>query len=126
MGIRPELDRLLVLLTQAGVPCALVAVGLSLAQFKLGGEVRTLAAGLLLKNLLLPAIAWWSTRELLQLPALPSAVIVLFCAMPTGTATYLFATRNGLAVESTSAAVALSTAASLLTVPVLLWLLGGL
>ncbi|MEQ1715341.1 MAG: AEC family transporter, partial [Hyphomicrobium sp.] len=105
------------------VPCALFAVGFTLAGFRIAGETRALAVSAVLKNFAMPALAWVVTVHAFGLPPLPAMVITLFAAMPTGTATYLFASQNGLAVETTSASVALSTAISMITLPfVLLWL----
>jgi malonate transporter len=124
VGLHVTVDRGLALLTQAGVPCALFAVGFTLAGFKIAGETRTLAVSCGLKNLALPLVTWIMTFHVFGLPALPATVITLFAAMPTGTATYLFATQNGIARETTSASVALSTAVSMITLPIVLLLLG--
>lgn len=123
LGLHVTADRTLHLLTQASVPCALFAVGFTLAGFRIAGETRTLGLSCALKNFALPVLAWVVCTTVFGLPPLPAAVITLFAAMPTGTATYLFASQNGLAVETTSASVALSTAVSMITLPiVLLWL----
>ncbi len=123
-GLHVTVDRAMALLTQASVPCALFAVGFTLAGFRIVGEMRTLAVSCALKNLALPLIAWVLTFHVFALPPLSATVITLFAAMPTGTATFLFASQNGIAVETTSASVALSTAVSMLTLPIVLLLLG--
>lgn len=123
IGLHVTVDRTMQLLNQASVPCALFAVGFTLAGFKIAGETRSLAVSCALKNFALPVIAWLVCTQVFGLPPLPAAVITLFAAMPTGTATFLFASQNGLAVETTSASVALSTAVAMVTLPiVLLWL----
>lgn len=124
LGLHVTVDRAMALLTQASVPCALFAVGFTLAGFRIAGETSTLAISCVLKNLLLPLIAWIMTFHVFGLPRLPATVITLFAAMPTGTATFLFASQNGLARETTSASVALSTAVSMVTLPIVLILLG--
>lgn len=123
-GLHVSADRMLALLTQAGVPCALFAVGFSLAGFRIAGEMRSLAVSFTLKNLITPVFAWVIVRHGFGVPVLPATVITLFAAMPTGTATYLFASRNELAVQTTSATVALSTAGGMITLPIALLLLG--
>jgi predicted permease len=123
LGLHATLDRAMSLLTQASVPCALFAVGFTLAGFRIVGETKALAVSCVLKNFVSPVAAWIVTVHLFGVPPLPAAVITLFAAMPTGTATFLFASCNGIAVETTSASVALSTAVSMATLPiVLLWL----
>ena len=125
IGLHPALDRGLTMLAQAGVPTALLAVGFTIASFRLGGEVKALVASLVLKNAVMPLIGWAIAVPLLGLPRIAATVVILFCAMPTGTATYLFATRNGIALETTSASVGLSTGMSMLTIPIVLLLLGA-
>jgi hypothetical protein len=123
LGLHATVDRGMVLLTQASVPCALFAVGFTLAGFQIAGEARALAVSCTLKNFALPVLAWLFTFHVFGLPRLPATVITLFAAMPTGTATFLFASQNGIAKETTSASVALSTAVSMVTLPiVLVWL----
>jgi predicted permease len=123
-GLDASIDRALAMLAQAGVPCALFAVGFGLRAFRLGGEASALLVSLALKNLVMPVLAWVLTIHVFGLSPLPAIVITLFAAMPTGTATYLFASRYGLATETTSASVALSTGVSMVTLPIALLLLG--
>jgi malonate transporter and related proteins len=124
LGLHVTADRGIQLLAQSSVPCALFAVGFTLAGFRITGEARALAVSSILKNLALPALAWFFTFHVFGLPRLPATVITLFAAMPTGTATFLFASQNGIAMETTSASVALSTAVSMVTLPIVLVLLG--
>lgn len=124
LGLHVTVDRAMSLLAQASVPCALFAVGFTLAGFSITGETRALAISCALKNLALPVLAWCITFHVLGLPRLPATVITLFAAMPTGTATFLFASQNGIATETTSASVALSTGVAMVTLPIVLILLG--
>ncbi len=124
LGLHVTADRAMQLLTQSSVPCALFAVGFTLAGFRIAGEAGALAVSCILKNLALPVLAWFFTFHVFGLPRLPATVITLFAAMPTGTATFLFASQNGIAMETTSASVALSTAVSMITLPIVLILLG--
>ncbi len=124
LGLHATADRAMQMLTQASVPCALFAVGFTLAGFRIAGEAGALAISCTLKNLALPVLAWFFTFHVFGLPRLPATVITLFAAMPTGTATFLFATQNGIAIQTTSASVALSTTVSMVTLPIVLILLG--
>jgi len=124
IGLHVSVDRMLSLLMQAGVPCALFAVGCSLSGFRIAGEMRTLVVSFVLKNLVSPVLAWIVVRHVFGVPLLPATIITLFAAMPTGTATFLFASRNDLAVQTTSATVALSTAGAMITIPLTMLLLG--
>ena len=109
LGLHPIVDKVLALLAQAGVPCALVALGASLINFQIKGQAPTLAAMCLLKLAVMPAIAWVLAFWVFRLPPVAAGVVVLFAAMPTGANAYIFATRYQRVVNSTSGAVALGT-----------------
>ena len=124
LGLHVTVDRGMQMITQASVPCALFAVGYTLAGFRIQGEAGTLGVSCALKNFALPVVAWLMTFHVFGLPPLSASVITLFAAMPTGTATFLFASQNKIAMETTSASVALSTAVSMITLPSAMILLG--
>ncbi|MCH9806801.1 MAG: AEC family transporter [Alphaproteobacteria bacterium] len=117
----PEVGlKVLSLLAQAGVPAALVALGLSLVRFEIKGQVPTLAMILMLKLLLLPLVAIVLATFVFQLDPVSAGVVAIVAAAPTGANAYIFATKNGRAVNSASGAVALGTVVSALTVSLLL------
>jgi predicted permease len=115
LGLHPLADRVLALLGQSGVPCALVALGAGLTQFQIRGQAPTLTALLALKLIALPAVAWVLAYHVFLLPPVAAAVVVLFSAMPTGANAYLFATRYNRVVNSTSGAAALGTILAAIT-----------
>jgi malonate transporter and related proteins len=112
LGLHPVVDKVLFLLAQAGVPCALVALGASLVNFQIKGQAPTLATMCLLKLAVMPAIAWVLAFWVFRLPPVAAGVVVLFASMPAGANAYIFATRYERVVNSTSGAVALGTALS--------------
>lgn len=122
LGIKlpAPLDKTLALLAQAGVPCSLFALGLSLVRFKITGEMRTLVTITLLKVVVMPAIAWLLAVKLLRLDPVTAGVVVIFAAVPTGANAFLFATKHGRAVNSASGAVALGTMVAAVTVSIVL------
>ncbi len=122
-GLHPLADKALALLGQAGVPCALVALGAGLTQFQIKGQAGTLTVMLGLKLVAQPAIAWVLAFHVLALPPVAAAVVVLFSAMPTGANAYLFATRYQRVVNSTSGAVALGTILAAATAAALVYVL---
>ena len=124
-GLHPLADKALALLGQAGVPCALVALGAGLTQFQIKGQAGTLTVMLALKLVAQPAIAWVLAFWVLELPPVAGAVVVLFSAMPTGANAYLFATRYQRVVNSTSGAVALGTILAAATAAALVSVLIG-
>ena len=115
IGFAPLADEIMILLGRAGIPCALVALGLSLVGFRISGQAPTLSLILVMKIALMPVIAWVVAFHVFQLPPVAAGVITIFAAMPTGANAYLFASRNGVAPNSASGAVALGTLLSALT-----------
>lgn len=113
----PEpLDKTLALLAQAGVPAALVALGLSLVRFEIKGQMPTLWSIVVVKLLLMPAVAWLLAVKVFHLPLAAAGVVVVFASVPTGANAFLFAIRYNRAVNSASGSVALGTLIAALTV----------
>jgi malonate transporter and related proteins len=109
LGLTPALDTTLATLGSAGVPCALVALGGSLTQFEIKGQMPTLTTVIFLKLAVMPLIAWGLAKYVLALSPVAIGVTTLFAAMPAGANAYLFANRYGRAANSASGAVALGT-----------------
>ena len=109
LGLDPIADDVILLLGRAGIPCALVSLGLSLVTLRIAGQMPTLTTILILKLAAMPVVAWLVATEIFALPPLAAGVVTIFAAMPTGANAYLFASRNGLAQHSASGSVALGT-----------------
>ncbi|MBX9926380.1 MAG: AEC family transporter [Hyphomicrobiaceae bacterium] len=107
------------MLARAGVPAALVSLGLSLTAFKVEGDMRTVGALLVLKMLVMPLVAA-GFAVALNLPALSSAIVILMAALPAGANAYLFARQEGAVVNAVSGAVALGTALAVVTLTMIL------
>jgi malonate transporter and related proteins len=125
LGLHPIPDKMIALLGQAAVPAALVALGLGLTAFQLRGQLPTIAVICVLSLAVYPAIAWMLAFHVFDLPPLWAGVAVLLAACPPGANAYLFATRYEAATGSVSAAVALGTALSIVSVTLILFLLRG-
>jgi predicted permease len=123
IGLDPILDRTLELLAAAGIPAALVALGLSLAGYSLKGQWSGIATLIVLKMILLPIVIWIFAAKLVGLPPLWVEIAVLIAAMPTGANAYLFAQRYETAVPAVSGAIAIGTVFALFTSAALLWLI---
>ena len=117
-------DRALALLSAAAVPCALFAMGASLAAIPIRGDLPPALLLATLKLLLHPLIVWALAVPVLGLEGLGVRVAVTMAAMPSGINAYLFAARYGAAEGVASRAVFASTAASIVTIPWALYLLG--
>lgn len=114
------LDKTLALLAQAGVPAALVALGLTLVRFEIKGQMPTLWSIVIVKLMLMPAVAWALAVKVFHLPLAAAGVVVVFASVPTGANAFLFAVRHNRAVNSASGAVALGTLVAALTVSIAL------
>ncbi len=123
LGLHPVPDKMLTMLGEAGVPAALVALGVSLASYSLRGAWSGVAALIALKMLLMPFAVFMLARYAVTLPPLWIKVAVLFAAMPTGANAFLFAQRNNEAVPAVSGAIALGTGLAAVTASLLLWLM---
>ena len=123
--VMPEIaEKMIALVAQAAVPCALFALGMTLAGFELKGQAPTLAAICILKMLLFPIFVYLLAAFVFDLSPLWTAIAILFAAMPVGANAYLFAARYDRAVRSVSGAIALSTALSIVTVSLVLYAVG--
>lgn len=121
LGLHPVVDRTVELLAQAGSPTALIALGINLFRFEIRGAKLGIVAICVLKLLAMPALAW-ILAQLLQLPPLVTAVVVLFAAMPTGANAYIFAIQYQRLVNPVSGSVALGTLLAAATLPVIVLL----
>jgi malonate transporter and related proteins len=122
-GLSGIIDRTLDLLGDAGIPTALVALGLSLAGYSLRGQWSGIALIIALKMIALPAVVWLFTAKLVQVPHLWVQVSVLIAAMPTGANAYLFAQRYTTTTPAVSGAIAIGPALAAVTTTILLYMM---
>lgn len=115
LGLHPVPDRFLELLGEAGVPMALLALGLSLAGYSLKGQWRGIITLMALKLLCLPVVVWLIARYVVALDPFWTHIALMLAAMPTGANAYLFAQRYASGTAPVSGAIAAGTALSLLT-----------
>ncbi|MEE9275242.1 MAG: AEC family transporter [bacterium] len=126
-GIPVVADKALRLLGGAAGPGGLFCVGLALwGKPLLAGGWREIAPVLLIKLLLAPAIAWFVGSQLLALAPVHLFGVVFGCAMPIGANAFVLAQNSGQSRETldlVGGAIFLTTALSLLTLSLLLWIL---
>ena len=123
LGLHPVPARMLEMLSDASVPTALFALGLSLAGYSLRGQWGGMFALIGLKMVLMPVLVFIAVRYLVALPPLWTKIAVLFAAMPTGANAFLFAQRNDEAVPAVSGAIALGTGLAAISASILLYLM---
>ncbi len=125
-GLTPVLDRTLGFMGQAGPPTALFALGASLSvrEMAKGLHGPLGAAGLMTvcKLLLHPALAWIMAVPVLGLDPFLATAAVIVAALPVGANVYIFAQHYDVAVLEASSAILISTAISMISLPMLLWL----
>ena len=119
------LERLAELLAAAAMPCALFAMGASLAGNPAGtdGAAPWALAGL--KLVAHPALVWVVAVPVLGLQGVWAQAAVLMAAMPTGVNVYLFGARHGAAAPVAARTVLVASVGSVATISVLLALLKG-
>jgi predicted permease len=110
------------LIGQAATPCALVSLGLFLADRPAGrkNERHVPYSLTFAKLILMPAIAWLLANEVFKLPIALANCAVLLAALPTGTGPFMLAEFYRREASVTSSTTLLSTAGSLVTLTALL------
>ncbi|WP_144113119.1 AEC family transporter [Paraburkholderia sp. BCC1886] len=119
-------ETFLKLLSGAASPCALVSLGLFLA------EKRPSAAGASGVSLLLtgvkligqPALTWWLAERVFHLSPTLVEMAVVLAALPTGTGPFMLAEFYRREAHITSRVILLSTVGSVVTLSLLLLLMG--
>lgn len=118
------LERYVTILSGAASPCALVCIGLFLAQERMAGDLRTVGLLVALKLVGQPAATALIVFFVFDLPPVWSKAAVLLSALPTGSGPFTLAKLYGLDAGVTSGAILVSHLLSVVTVSVLLAWLG--
>jgi malonate transporter len=108
----------------AAVPCALFAMGMSLRNYGIGGNLAPAMTVGLLKLAVMPLVVWLVADRIAHLPPLWTAVAVTAAAVPTGVNAYLMANHFGTGHGLASNCITLTTAAGVVTVALWLRFLG--
>ena len=117
------LNRLLEFLGGAAGPTALFALGGALATQRIDRSTRLAAAGIAaMKLVVYPLIIWAVLAHLLHLDGFWVHAGVVVAALPSAGSSFVVAQRYGTDAEGISAAIALSTVVSVITVPIAAWL----
>jgi len=127
------IEKWLELLGAAAAPCALFAIGLFLSDKSVSDTDKSIKHGLaeaglasLIKLVLQPLMAAAILPLFVDLHSVPGKAALLMAALPTAANAFVLAKQFNRSIEQNTAAVLLSTAFSVITVPVLLiWLRVG-
>lgn len=121
-GLPPGLQPMVRGLGQASVALGLLCVGAALTLQGLGDRPGTQAATAALKLVVMPALTW-ALCAVLGLGALPTAVAVLFMALPTAATSYVMARAMGGDAKLMAAITTSEHLLSVATLPLWVWLL---
>lgn len=113
------------MLAAAALPIALFGLGGVLTRYRMRSEVSEACMVSGFSLLVHPALAWVLTAQVFALPHEFVIAAVLIAAMPPGVNGYIFAAMYDRAVGTAASTVLLSTALSVFTITVWLWVLGG-
>ncbi len=103
----------------AAGPCALFAIGLFMVGRPLRAGLGEVGWLVLLKLAVQPVIAWWLAFGLFAMPAPWAASAVILAALPTGALVFVLAQQYDVYVQRSSAAILISTVASVVTLSLL-------
>jgi len=122
----PEpIERLLVLLANAAAPCALFAMGVTLALRPLKRVPMELSTIVPMKLLVQPVVAWLLLGVFGDFDPIWVQTAILLACLPTATNVFVMAQQYGVWVERASATVLVTTVLSVGTVTLLLFLLSS-
>ena len=116
LHLHPVIENFVNIGAATATPTALFALGVSLAQFKIAGDLAEAGSSSALKLLLNPLIAWAIAGPVLGLTGLPLAAVTLMAALPCAINPFLLASRYQTYTRRASAAIVLSTGLSIITV----------
>ncbi|ETF00671.1 transporter [Advenella kashmirensis W13003] len=108
------------LLGSSASPCALVTIGLFLAQTRSARPHPALAAVLFMKMLFLPAITAVLAFLVFDMPQIQREAAVLLAALPIGTGPFMLASMYRRDTQLVSQSIFISTVLSVVSVSVLL------
>jgi len=117
-------DRLGELLANAASPCALVAIGLFLAQPAQTGDQTTVVRIVGIKLLVQPAVTAVLAFWVFDMPRVWAQTALLMSALPTGTGPFMLARLYGRDASLSSRVILVSTVGSVVTISLLVSVLG--
>ena len=125
LGIKVPLpvERFATLLAAAAGPCALFAIGLFVSQLSIAEGLRTSWPTTALKLLIHPLLMALLAFYVLPIDAFWAKVAVVCASLPLGATAFVLAQRYRMLEAETSTGAVLSTAASVVTVSVVMTLL---
>lgn len=122
LGLYQPIRQVFLFLGASASPCALIAMGLFLAQ-KSNGKSSGLSLLVITKLILQPILTWLIARYVLDLSPYWIKASVLISALPTGTGPFMMAQYYEADGRVISQVVLITTIASIFTLSFLVWLM---
>jgi malonate transporter len=122
-GLPTPIENFTSLLGGAAGPCALFALGATLAGFPISTGISEVSYITFFKLLVHPAAIWFATTRLFDVDPLWATVAILGAALPVAANVFIVAKQYDTYVERVSSAILVSTAISVFTVSALLTIL---
>tara|TARA_R110002012_G_scaffold146418_3_gene304681 strand:- start:872 stop:1810 length:939 start_codon:yes stop_codon:yes gene_type:complete len=107
-------------LGRAALPCAVFAMGASLARYRISGAIWEALAGSALKLIAFPAITYAIATYIFAIDPLWRDIAVIMAALPVGVNVYLFADRYEAGAPAAATSMLISTFLSFGTIGFLL------
>lgn len=114
------LNRLIDMLSAAATPAALCALGASLTQFSVAGDMKESLFLVIMKLAGLPALVWLFTAHIFQNDPLWVAVATINAGMPAGVNVFLLARYYGIYTQRSASAILIGTGLSIFTISALM------
>ena len=123
LGLPTPVKNFTDLLGGAAGPCALFALGATLAGQRISSGIGEVSYMTFFKLLVYPTAMWFTTTQLFDLDPLWATVATLGASLPVAANVFIIARQYDTYVDRTSSAVLLSTIISVVTVSALLTVL---
>jgi malonate transporter and related proteins len=123
LGLPTPVENFTDLLGRAAGPCALFALGATLAGFPTSTGIGEVSYMTFFKLLVHPAAIWFATTRLFDVDPLWASVAILGASLPVAANVFIVARQYDTYVDRTSSAILVSTAISVFTVSALLTVL---
>ena len=120
LGLLTPIENFTALLGDAAGPCALFALGATLAGFPISTGFGEVSYMTFFKLLIHPTAMWFSMTRLFDVDPLWATVAILGAALPVAANVFIVARQYDTYVERVSSAILVSTAISVITVSALL------
>lgn len=112
LGIATPVERFIGLLSGAAGPCALFALGASLAEYRIARRLPETGTMIAFKLAVHPLVVWLLCAQVFALDALTTGVATMMAAIPVGATVFVVAHQYGSFVGPVSSAILISTGIS--------------